>query len=291
MGRLPEIVNEEQVEYQDDSNIDFNVWNIPKVPTKNIYKKSTWSLTSFKSEQHVKTVEQVYALSKEHETCQLFSPESIRKHKSDGHNYIHIGLVQVAVKPLTRKGLNASVLLCLRDARFTDFSDSTLGIIESSLYNGPIHFDCYPDFTISLSDPHILKALTLNIKTSGYRVLEGVQPLALIYRIYYKCTGTNMNFQAIERSPKNQTLLIQSSQHNANIRIPQTIKWSDISLPENWCLTNESHPVNLSNNLNNLDYIQQYLDGTVKIDFGPRSKTSQQVVFKSKTSPSLVHLG
>ena len=33
-------------------------------------------------------------------------------------SYLHIGLVQVAIKPLTRKGINASVLMCLRDARF-----------------------------------------------------------------------------------------------------------------------------------------------------------------------------
>ncbi|KAI5343954.1 hypothetical protein L3X38_011830 [Prunus dulcis] len=46
-----------------------------------------------------------------------------------------------------RLGLKASILLCLRDARFTEFSDSTLGVIESSLCNGPVHFDCYPDFT------------------------------------------------------------------------------------------------------------------------------------------------
>ncbi|KAI5325211.1 hypothetical protein L3X38_034285 [Prunus dulcis] len=44
-------------------------------------------------------------------------------------------------------------------------------MIESSLFNGPIHFDCYPNFTVSLSDPHILKSLTLHIKTSGYKVL------------------------------------------------------------------------------------------------------------------------
>ncbi|KAI5317880.1 hypothetical protein L3X38_037587 [Prunus dulcis] len=52
--------------------------------------------------------------------------------------------------------------------------------------NGPVHFDCYPDFTVSLSDPHILRTLTLNIKTEGYNVLPGTQPLALVYRIYYK---------------------------------------------------------------------------------------------------------
>jgi len=85
-------------------------------------------------------------------------------------------------------------MLGLRDACFIDCEDSLLGLIEATMQDGPVYFDRYPDFTLSLSDPHILKALTLNIRTQGYRILEGVQPLALIYRIYYKCTGTNMNF-------------------------------------------------------------------------------------------------
>jgi hypothetical protein len=46
--------------------------------------------------------------------------------------------------------------------------------------------------------------------------------LALIYRIYYKCTGTNMNFQAISRSSRNQTMLIQSNQSNTCIHVPRT---------------------------------------------------------------------
>ncbi|XP_061993067.1 uncharacterized protein LOC133710928 [Rosa rugosa] len=181
--------------------------------------------------------------------------------------FLHIGLVQIGVKPLTRKGLNASILLCLRDARFTDFNDSTLGIIESSLFNSPIHFDCYPDFTISLSDPHILKSLTLNIKTLGYNVLEGTQPLALIYRIHYKVTGTKMNFQAISKSPKDQTLLIQSSQENANIRVPHTFRWSDVHLPSEWSLTSENQPINIQHNLSDLNCIQQYNDDIVRINF------------------------
>ncbi len=41
---------------------------------------------------------------------------------------IHIGLVQVVVKPLTTQALNASVLLCLRDSRHLDFQDFLLGV-------------------------------------------------------------------------------------------------------------------------------------------------------------------
>ncbi|KAI5350918.1 hypothetical protein L3X38_003809 [Prunus dulcis] len=280
ISRLPEIVNEEQFEYNSSSKeqLDFRDWNIPKVPSQKIYKKH-WLPSSFNSTTHVKTVEQVYALSKEHETCQLLNLESILKHKKDGNNFLHIGLVQVAVKPLTRLGLKASILLCLRDARFTEFSDSTLGVIESSLCNGPVHFDCYPDFTVSLSDPHILKTLTLNIKTEGYNVLPGTQPLALVYRIYYKVTGTNMNFQALNKSPKDQTVLIQSHTSDAHIQVPHTIKWSEVALPKDWTLVTESHPAPIQCSLNNLDYIQQYLDGTVKIKFDslPLRKSNVQL--------------
>lgn len=77
-----------------------------------------------------------------------------------------------------------------------------------------------------------------------------------------------MNFQVINRSPRNQTMLIQSSQSNASIHVPRTINWTDIELPKDWMMTNESFkPEIISHNLVDLDYIQQYLDGTVKISF------------------------
>ena len=73
-----------------------------------------------------------------------------------GFSFLHIGLVQVAVKPLTRKCINAFVLLCLRDARFKDFHTSFLGMITSSLFGGPVYFNCCPDLTLVLYDPNIV---------------------------------------------------------------------------------------------------------------------------------------
>ena len=105
-------------------------------------------------------------------------------------SYLHIGLVQVAIKPLTRKGINVFVLMCLRDARFKNFKDSILGMNTTSLYDGPIYFNCYPDITLALDDPNIVKALTLNIASSEYHMEEGSKPFALIYRIYYRLLGT-----------------------------------------------------------------------------------------------------
>ena len=41
-------------------------------------------------------------------------------------------------------------------------------------------------YILSLSDRNIMDALTLNVKTDGYYMKEGSEPLAIIYRIYYK---------------------------------------------------------------------------------------------------------
>ncbi|KAI8572141.1 hypothetical protein RHMOL_Rhmol01G0175600 [Rhododendron molle] len=66
LSSIPDIVNQEEQEYQDLNN-NFESWNIPKIPVKEIYKSR---------------------------------------------------LIQVAIKPLSRTGLNSSVLLSLRDSRF-----------------------------------------------------------------------------------------------------------------------------------------------------------------------------
>ncbi|CAL8169727.1 unnamed protein product [Prunus armeniaca] len=76
-----------------------------------------------------------------------------------------------------------------------------------------------------------------------------------------------MNFQALNKSPKDQTVLIQSHTADAHIQVPQTIKWSEVALPKDWTLVTESQPVPIQRSLNNLDHIQQYLDGIVKIKF------------------------
>ena len=60
----------------------------------------------------------------------------------------------------------------------------------ASLYDGPIYFNCYPNLTLALDDPNIVKALTLNIASSCYHMEEGSKPFALIYRIYYRLLGT-----------------------------------------------------------------------------------------------------
>ena len=191
IGCPPDIVNEKDHNVEDNELFpDFQKWNIPKVDTKTVYKTS-FVESAFHSAYKARTVEQIFSISKTHEKCCLFSKRNISEFISaKKFSYLHIGMVQIAIKPLTRKGINAFVLMCLRDARFKNFKDSILGMITASLYDGPLYFNCYPNLTLALDDPNIVKVLTLNIASSGYHMEEGSKSFALIYRIYYRLLGT-----------------------------------------------------------------------------------------------------
>ena len=49
-------------------------------------------------------------------------------------------------------------------------------MITASMYDGPVYFNCYPDLALALDDPNIVKALLLNIASSGYHMEEGSKP-------------------------------------------------------------------------------------------------------------------
>lgn len=82
-------------------------------------------------------------------------------------------MVQIAVKPLTRIRLNNSVLKCVKVCRHNKFADSLLGIVESSICEGPIYFNCFLDFSVLPSDLNVQKTLTVNIKTQGLDMNRG----------------------------------------------------------------------------------------------------------------------
>ena len=97
---------------------------------------------------------------------------------------------------------------------------------------------------------------------------DGSHALALIYRIHYKCIKSNLNVHVLIKSPKDKTLLIQSSSEHANIHISKTTLWKDIELPSHWILENENYSTNFQrNSVVNLDHVQQFNDGKVRISF------------------------
>ncbi len=72
-------------------------------------------------------------MNNEYEIVKLFIKESMEKHRQK-YSFIHIGLVQVAVKPLTRQRLNTSVYYVYVMEDMLTFQDSLLGMVESCIF-------------------------------------------------------------------------------------------------------------------------------------------------------------
>ena len=115
LASLSDIVHEEDEILHSDN--DLQNWSLPKVNKKEVYENSSWVPSVFKSEHKVKTVEWAYAFNKSQEECLLFQKREMKEFKNKGFRFIHLGLIQEGIKPLTRQGINASVLLRLIDAR------------------------------------------------------------------------------------------------------------------------------------------------------------------------------
>ena len=110
MSSKTDIINTEEVSVTNvSSEKNGQNWNLPLVSQNKIYKKTTFSNIWILSNYTIKIVERTYSLKQSFETLQLLSHEEIDKNIKN-FSFIHFGLVQVAVKPLTRQGLNTSVL-------------------------------------------------------------------------------------------------------------------------------------------------------------------------------------
>ena len=89
----------------------------------------------------------------------LFSKSLILQHREE-FNYLHVGLVQVAVKPWFKLGLDTQ---SLSPYEMRDFSNSLLGMVQSNLENGSNYFNCYPNFTLSV-DKYFSKSIKILAK-------------------------------------------------------------------------------------------------------------------------------
>ncbi|PON92602.1 Viral movement protein [Trema orientale] len=201
---------------------NLNNWELPRVPISQIYKER---FSFFKADYTIETIEKTVPLSKKQETVPLLSKRSIEKH-SRRYKYLHFGLVQVAIKPLSKESLNTPILLSLRDCRFLKFKDSLLRAIETNLCNGPVYFDYYPDYGVSLKDAH--EVLTLNIRT-------GSLPVALIYRVHFKAMTSLFNaIKALRSSSIDETLLMQVDLTRSTKPNPKIIRANEVNFPETW---------------------------------------------------------
>ncbi|KAG5567876.1 hypothetical protein H5410_065107 [Solanum commersonii] len=139
------------------------------------------------------------------------------------YKFLHIGMVQIAFKPLTLKGLPETFLAALRDTRNLNFRQSLMGSIESTVAYSPVYFNTQPNLQLSLTDFNILDALTLNVKTHGYNYALGSELICLSYRIYFKLLA-NLNPRCKLYDTSDQTILVKTNFAKSKVTTRRPIK-------------------------------------------------------------------
>ncbi|KAG5590222.1 hypothetical protein H5410_040736 [Solanum commersonii] len=85
-----------------------------------------------------------------------------------------------------------------------------MGSIESTVAYVPVYFNAQPNLQLSLFDSNILDALTLNVKTHGYKYAAGLELICLFYRIYFKLFAT-LNPRCKLYDISDQTILLETN--------------------------------------------------------------------------------
>ena len=150
--------------------------------------------------------------------------------------------------------------MCLRDNRHLDYRDSIIGAIQVGLNDGPVYFQCFPNFTIRLRDADILDSVVLHVKTHGFKFKEGNNPVSIITRFAYKSMTTSVGSGALCTSPKEETTLFHSDGINkSNIIVPMKIRWDEVEFPESWHFSNAV--LAIEQRSERIEQIIQYPDG------------------------------
>ncbi|KAK4728986.1 hypothetical protein R3W88_021974 [Solanum pinnatisectum] len=242
---------------------DLQNWSIPEETFKKIYQIGNFSWIT---RHNIKTCESTIAINNSLEVIRLLKESDINHYKSN-FNYLHIGLVQVAVKPLFRKGLDIPVCVILRDGRFLNFDDSLVGVLQSNLADGPVCFNCYPNFSLDISDPNVMDSLTLNVKTKNLNNKINTREIAIIYRVYYRLMKTTLAPKAYHESAKGETMLMEANHEHSFIFIPRLLQWKDILSNNDWRFDNITQPFASHSERSQIERVIQFPDGSIELKF------------------------
>jgi len=192
-----------------------------------IYKIGTFKFIKAYS---VETHEEAISLQSGMQTIGMIKQNALESHLKAKYHFMHIGLVQVAIKPLLKSGVNALIYLALRDKRLRNHKSSMLVIIQTNVCKGSIFFNCYPNF---MPCPMTTEALKLDVHVQGDEFLD-FKNFLIVYRVYFILMSSNLNTKFLNPLPSNsqKTVLLQIEDDKPTVFTPKALKWDEITIPD-----------------------------------------------------------
>ncbi|KAL0287827.1 UNVERIFIED_CONTAM: polyprotein, partial [Sesamum radiatum] len=98
------------------------------------------------------------ASTKEQYVTLSIPPDFISGWKAEGYTHLHLGAVRLVLSYHGRKGLPVTARIALLDTRFLEYEHAVIGTVLTTLNAGSIVVTFFPNFAVSLSDPHVASA-------------------------------------------------------------------------------------------------------------------------------------
>jgi len=220
-------------------------WKLPSISPSQVYQDLNMfhlkAITRIFVKESVSTIQQN---SNEMQTIALLDPKEIQKEaKKHKTKFLHFGCIRIGINALVHRGINAYVLCTLRDLTHDKFTDSIIGGIVAPLSNGPVYFDCYPNFAVSAFDETLADILKLQILTTGFQMKAKRTNIAIQIRGCFR--HTNTMFPAVLHAPSKDSMastLVITDALNQKVE-HSTIKWEDLSFPTDWVIDTHKLPV------------------------------------------------
>eukprot|EP01018_Ginkgo_biloba_P040645 Gb_35857 [translate_table: standard] len=180
-------------------------------------------------------------------------------------------------------GIGAKLLLGFFDLRHTKLvTDCIISAMETSLHDGPVFHNVFPNFPVSLTDPHINQILKICLKTQGIHMLSGSHSLALQYRVMYRTTNT-LTPAVHNGRLVGQTIVMHSSPNSKQIT-HEVIEWDKVSFPANWLVDIHAERKALPRSLPSQKSVRELSSTSARLSF--LSPNPEQVSHSSSPSTS-----
>ena len=105
------------------------------------------------------------------EIINLITPESHREIRNRGHIYIHLGLIAIGIRLLTRKEVGAMILLIIFDDRHATNDKAIIGYAEVDINTGLGIVYLVPDFNMTITD--FSKHIKIAVQARGFENFTG----------------------------------------------------------------------------------------------------------------------
>ncbi|XP_059624604.1 uncharacterized protein LOC132267462 [Cornus florida] len=228
--KLSNVIGEE-VQFTNEQLIQFA--KLQKLKTEDLYNTSKFKKFSKRIIEQFSGNTTIDYLSNGISSFNILNKDKVDRWRTQHPlaRYIHIGMVQIKITSLFRKGTDQPILVLVMDYRFHNPIDALIGGVQSNLVNNVIWFKLTPNYFVSITDPNIEKVLKVKLKLSNLQMDHDFPGLGIQWKVLYELT----------REPETSTRPVDPKMVTLfelwpfdSIIEPKLLKWTDFEIPRNW---------------------------------------------------------